>query len=110
MTTVTQKNIVPGVALAAAVGILYTAPLLSRARLTNATVTNPTAGVLACTMYHVTGAGAPPAASTKISARPISPGETYTCPELVNIVLEPGDTIQGLGLGLVFSASAFVTS
>lgn len=108
MPTVTQKNIVPGVALAAAVAICYTAPGLTRARITNATLTNTTAGVVAGTVYIVTGSGAPTAAAAKISARSIAPGETYTCPELVNRILEPGDTIQALGLLLSLDVSAFL--
>lgn len=108
MTTVTQKNIVPGVALTAAVASYYTAPALTRARITNATVTNTTAGAVAVTLYLVPAAGAAGAANTKISARTIAPGETYTCPELVNRILEPGDSIQGLGLALSLDVSAFL--
>lgn len=108
MTTVTQKNIIPGVALTAVAASYYTAPALTRARVTNATVTNTTGGAVAFTAYIVAAAGAASAANTKISARTIAPGETYTCPELVNRILEPGDSIQAFGLALSLDVSAFL--
>lgn len=104
--TISQKNIVPGVVLTAAAAIYHTAPALTRERISNATLTNTTAGAVACTVYTVTGAGAPIAAQAKISARPIGIGETYPCPELIGRVLEPGDTIQAIGLGVSLDVSA----
>lgn len=110
MTTVTQDNIVPSVVLTAGPTNCYSAPTLTRARITNATVTNTTAGVVAFTAYIVPSAGAPGTANAKIYGRPIAPGETYTCPELVNRVLKPGDSLQALGLALSFDVSAFLQS
>lgn len=104
--TISQKNIVPGVALTAVVASYHTSPALTRARICNATLTNTTAGAVACTVHIVPTAGAPNAANQKINARPIGPGETYPCPELIGRVLEPGDSIQALGLAVSFDVSA----
>lgn len=105
--TVGQKNIVPGVLLGAAAAVLHTAPASTRERICNATLTNDTAGVITCTVHIVTSAGTAGSLNKKISAYPLAPGETYTCPELIGRVLEPGDSIQALGNGAAFDVSAF---
>ncbi len=103
---ISQKNIVPGVVLTAAAAIYHTAPVITRERICNATLTNTTGAPVACTVYIVPGAGAPAAKDAKISARPVANGETYSCPELIGRVLEPGDTLQALGLGVSLDVSA----
>jgi len=108
--TVGQKNIVPGVALTAAVATYYTNPALTRVRICNATLTNTTGAPVACTVHIVSSPDAAVAKNQKISARTISPGETYPCPELINRVLEPLDTIQALGLAVSFDVSAITQS
>lgn len=105
--TVSQKNIVPGILLTGALVTLHTAPGGTRERIINATVTNDTAGVINVTVHIITAAGAASAANKRISARPVASGETYTCPELIGRVLEPGDFIQALGNGLSMDVSAF---
>lgn len=105
--TVGQKNIVPGVVLGAAAATYHTAPASTRERICNATLTNDTGSVITCTVHIVTSGGTAGTLNKKISAYPLAPGETYTCPELLGRVLEPGDTIQALGNGAAFDASAF---
>ena len=60
---------------------------------------------------HLTPASSPVGCGffsfSKISARNIAVGETYTCPELIGRVLEAGDFIQALGNGLSMDVSAF---
>lgn len=104
MTTISQKNIVPGVLLAGVAASLHTAPALTRERIINATATNDTTGAIALTVWIGAAAGS---AQKKISARTIAPGETYCCPELINRTLEPGDSITALGVGLAIDISAF---
>ncbi len=102
-----QKNIVPGAVLTAVAAIYYTAPALTRVRICNATLVSPTLGApVAATVHIVPSGGAVGVANRKISARPIGIDETYTCPELIGRILEPGDTIQALGLGLALDISA----
>lgn len=110
MPTVSQKNIVPGVLLDAALTTLHTSPALTRERIINATATNDTAGVVALTVHIIPAGGAATSATKKITAHPVGPGETYPCYELINRVLEPGDFIQASGLDLAFDASAFTQS
>lgn len=105
--TVSQKNIVPGTLLGAALATVFTAPGGTRYRITNATITNDTAGVVNATVHIVPGAGAAGSANKRISARPLAINETYTCPELIGRVLEPGDFISALGLNLSIDISAF---
>lgn len=107
MSTIAQKNIVPGVLLSGAAVTYYTAPALTRARITNATVTNDTAAAVALTVHVVPQGGAASSANKKISARTVAVGETYSCPELINRILEPGDFLQALGSGLALDVSAF---
>jgi len=105
--TISQKNIIPGVALTGALVTLYTSPTGTKTRIINATITNDTAGVVAATVHIVASGGAASSANKRISARNIAPGETYTCPELIGRVLEPGDFVQALGNGLSMDSSAF---
>ena len=105
--TVGQKNIVPGVVLGATVATYHTAPASTRERICNATLTNDTAAVITCTVHVVSSGGSAGTLNKKISAYPLAPGETYTCPELIGRVLEPGDSIQALGDGAAFDVSAF---
>jgi len=105
--TVSQKNIVPGTLLTAAAATYYTAPALTRVRICNATLTNATAGAVACTVNIITAGDVAANKNRKISARSIAAGETYPCPELIGRILEPGDFIQALGLDVSFDVSAF---
>lgn len=107
--TTTPRRLVAGSQLAAAAAALYTAPALTRAVVRSAQLVNTTAGAVACTLYVVPSGGAPGAANAVISARSIAPGETYNCPELVNQVIEPGASLQGLGLNVTFNASGVET-
>lgn len=105
--TVGQKNIVPGVVLGATLTTLHTAPASTRERICNATLTNDTVSVILCTVHIVTSGGTAGSLNKKISAYPLAPNETYTCPELIGRVLEPGDSIQAMGDGAAFDISAF---
>ena len=99
------KRLVAGSQLTAAAVVYYTAPTSTKAVIKSASIVNTTAGAVAATVYIVPAAGSPAAANTLISARSIAVNETYTCPELVNHVLGPGETLQALGLNLTFAVS-----
>ena len=109
MSTV-PSVLVAGVALTAADAVYFTASAGNRTTVKSASVTNTTAGVVALTVYRVPSGGSPASTNTVISARSIAVGETYNCPELVNKVLAPGDTIQAKGLNLSFDVSGAVTT
>lgn len=105
--TVSQKNIVPGVLLTGVLATLHASPTGTIERIINATITNDTAGVIAVTVHIISSGGSASSANKRISARNIAAGETYTCPELIGRVLQPGDFIQALGNGLSMDVSAF---
>lgn len=107
MGMISQKNVIPGIAMTAAVALYGTAPAGTRWRICNATLCNDTAGVVNCTVHVVKAGDAAGVGNRKISNRPLAVDETYNCPELIGRVLEPGDTVQGLGLGVVLDVSAF---
>lgn len=96
------------VTLAAAVATVGAAvPDLTTRVIKSATITNPTAGVIPATVYMVPAGGAlAGAGNVMISARPIAPGESYPCPELISQGLNAGSTVQALGAGLVFKYTA----
>lgn len=60
------------------------------------TVTNTTASNVVFSANLVTVLGTPGATNLILNARTIAPKETYSCPELVGQVLQPGDYISTL--------------
>jgi hypothetical protein len=72
------------------------------------TVTNTTANNETISVNLVSVGGTPGASNLIVDARSIAPDETYTCPELVGQVLEPGgfiSTIASTGSALTIRAS-----
>ena len=61
-----------------------------------ATVTNTSANNVTLSVNLVTSGGSPGASNLIMDARAIAPDESYTCPELVGQVLEPGGFISTL--------------
>lgn len=73
-----------------------------------ATFTNTTSGNVTLSVNLVTVAGAAGAGNLVINLRSIAPKETYTSPELVGQVLQPGDfisTIAGTASALTMRVS-----
>lgn len=60
------------------------------------TVTNTSAVNVTFSVNLVASAGAPAVGNLILNARAIAPKETYTCPELVGQVLQPGDFISSI--------------
>ncbi len=59
-----------------------------------ATFTNTTSGNVTLSVNLVTSAGAAGAANLVVNLRSIAPKESYTAPELIGQVLQPGDFIS----------------
>lgn len=96
-----------GGALTAAAATQGTAvPALTKRVIKSAALVNTTAAPIAATVYLVPNGGAAGATNTMISARPIAPGESYPCPELINQGLNAGGAVQALGNGLTFKYTA----
>lgn len=101
----TIKRMVSGSQLTGVVAGYYTTPANTKAAIKSAALTNTTGGAAVCTVYLVPSGGTPGASNTFISARSVAPNETYTCPELINQVLEAGGTIQAFGLDVTLAVS-----
>jgi len=86
----------------------YIAPTGTRAIIDKVTVANTSATTAAFSANLVPNGGAASDSNLAIDARAILPGETYTCPELVGHILEPGgfiSTLASAGLALSFRVS-----
>jgi hypothetical protein len=101
----TTKRLIAGSQLTGTAATYYTVPANTRAVLKAASLTNTTAGAVACTVYLVPSGGSAGASNAIISAKSVAANETYSCPELVNQVLESGYTVQAFGLNVTFMAS-----
>ncbi len=105
--TVTSKVLIPAKQAENAQTTQYTA-VNCTTYIDKATVTNTTSGNVTFSANLVTSAGAAGAANLVVNLRSIAPKETYTCPELVGQVLQPGDflsTIAGAATSLTLRVS-----
>ena len=66
------------------------------ARIDNCTLTNTDAGAITVTVYLIASGGTASADETIISAKSLSAGECYTCPELVGKTIPSGSFVQAL--------------
>lgn len=89
-------KLVQGVQLGTTAASEYTSPANTKTIIKSCQLTNTTSTAATATVYLVASGGSPGAANTVISAVNIAPGATYNCPEVINQVLMPGDSIQAL--------------
>ena len=105
--TIIVSNIIPRKQVEAAQVGQYTAQGC-KTIIDKFTITNTGAANVSFTCNLVASGGNPNAANTVLYNRVVTPGETYTCPELVGQVLEPGgfiSTLASLAGYLTLSAS-----
>lgn len=106
--TATVRNIIPRKQAENAQTTQYTATNC-RTTILKFTATNTTTSSnVTISVNLVPSGGAASTANLVTSGRPIAPGESYTFPELVGQVLEPGgfiSTIAGAATSLTISAS-----
>ncbi len=105
--TVTVKNIIPRKQAENVQTTQYTATNC-KTIIDKFTVTNTTAGAVTFACNLVASGEAAGVSNLVLSTRSIAAGETYTCPELVGQVLEPGgfiSTLAGAATSLTISAS-----
>lgn len=81
-------------------------PGLTTRVIKSALLVNTTAAAVAATVYLVPKDGTPAASNVMISARPIAPGESYPCPELILQGINTGGSVQAMGAGLIFKYTA----
>jgi len=96
LSTVTPKSLFTPLQAAAAQTTLYTAPVSTRTIIDKVTGTNTTATAATLTANLVASGGSASVANQISAARTIGPSETYTFPELVGHVLNPGDFLSAL--------------
>ena len=96
MATVFQVQLVPGATMTAADAVYYTAPPLTTTKIGRAVFTNTDTVAHSITANIVPSGGTSVAANTLISARTISPGESYVSPELAGQVIPAGSMLRGL--------------
>lgn len=94
--TVTAKTLFEGLQAQNAETTQYTAPSGTRTIIDKFTGTNTTAAAATLTVKLVASGGGASASNTVVSAKTLQPGETYTFPEVVGHVLNPGDFISTL--------------
>lgn len=86
----------------------YAAPTGTRTIVDKFTGTNTTGVAATLTIKLVASGGAAGAANTIVSAKVLQPGESYTFPEVVGHVLNPGDfisTLAGTAAAITIRAS-----
>ena len=104
--TVTVKNIIPGIVVAAGAATQYTVPASTKCIIDKCTVTNTTAASAATIEINLVVSGDTAGDdNTVISTRAIAPGETYTCPEVVGHVMAAGGFISTFGAGTASALS-----
>ena len=99
---VTAKSLADS-ALTGTQATYYTVPALTAAIIKAASVTNNTGGAVDLSVWlnpRTSGTD-----RVLIDTHTVADEETYTCPELVNQVLEAGGTLEALGLNLVLYVS-----
>ena len=93
--TVALKVLIPAKMAEAAQTTQYAA-INVRAIIDKFTATNTTVGALTLSINLVTSAGAASADNTVVKTKTIAAGESYTFPEIVGHILEPGGFISTL--------------
>lgn len=104
---ITVKNLIPRKQAEAAQTGQYTA-VNCKTIIDKFTVTNTSAANVTLSVNLVAMGGTAADSNLVMKARAVAPGETYTCPELVGQVLEPGgsiSTLAGSAAALTISAS-----
>lgn len=94
MATINQVQLLAPIQLTGSDAALYTSPALTTAKVGRAVFCNTDTSPHTITINITSGASS--AANEVISARSISPGETYVSPELAGAVIPPGQSIRGL--------------
>lgn len=74
---------------------LYTSPAGVHTVLKKATFTNVSGGAVAFGIHRTASGGTPSAADQIITGQSLSANQCYIAQELGNVVLAPGDSIQG---------------
>lgn len=112
-TNVTPAVLSQSLQLTTSAVVYVTGSLNGQTIIKRGVFTNVTAGAITITVYRVTNGGTAGATNILIDARSIAALGTDLAPELANMVLNAGDTVQCLasaGSSINFTASGFVAT
>lgn len=112
-TTATPAVLQPGATLGTSAGAIITAAANTTDIIKRAVFSNPTGAAVTFTVYRVPSGGSISTGAIVISARSIAAGGTDLAPELSDMVLNAGDSIEALASAassINAFASGFVTS
>lgn len=112
-TNVSPAVLSAGSQITTAAVAYISAPANAQYVVKRAVFSNVTSGAVTITVYRVPGAGTPGATNTIIDGRPVAAFGTDLAPELSNMVLNAGDTIQCLAsanTSINFFASGFIAT
>ena len=102
----------PGAVLGTSAAAVVTSAANTQSVIKRAVCSNVTAGAVTITVHRVPSSGAVSAATIIVPSRSISADGTDLLPELANMVLNAGDTIQALASAATsvnFFASGFTS-
>jgi len=99
------KRLISGSTLTGSAATYYTAPDATTTVIKKLPIVNTTGSPVNCTIYLVPLAGSAAGTNTITSSRSIAAGETWSCPDAENMVLEAGGFISALGTGLTIMAA-----
>jgi hypothetical protein len=102
------KVLVKASALTGSAATVYTAPALTSASISAASVNNPTGGALTLNIYL----GSPAGSTTRVVSKSIPASKAVPVSELIGHHLEPGMILSadGAGMYLNISGSEYVAS
>lgn len=102
MSITVQEFVVGSVLTGSSIAYGGATPAATKRVIKSATICNTTGSPVVCNVMLGTLSST---ATTVIFARAVDINETYNCPELINKVLEVGESIFADGLGLSFGVS-----
>lgn len=101
----TPKRIISGSTMTGSAVTYYTSPDSTKTVVKKISIINTTGGAVNATIYLVPSGGTAGTSNTITSAKSVAAGETWSCPDVENQVLEAGGFIQALGNGLTIIGS-----
>jgi hypothetical protein len=93
--SVTIRNLFQGSLTTSAVA-LVTAAVNTRVRITQCNAVNYSAGAATVILHRVASGGSASDSTRLISDKSLAADASYQCPEAIGVVLEAGETLQGL--------------
>jgi hypothetical protein len=104
----TPQQIITGYVMSGSAATYYNA--LEKTIVQSMDLVNTTGAAVNCTVNIVPNGGAAGVSNRIISARSISAGETYVCPEAVGMVIDAGGSINAIGAGVTIIASGVLVT